>query len=135
MLFKLDDYFRVQETALKLRSARQEVIAANIANSDTPNYKARDVDFGSVFSAALQGKGSAGLTVSNSRHMQSQSAQNIFPSGALKFRQESQSSVDGNTVNKDAEMAAFADNALHYQAALTFMQKRIETLKTAMQNS
>ena len=135
MLAGLNDYFRVQETALKLRSVRQELIASNLANADTPNYKARDIDFGSAFSAALEGRSSAALATSNDRHMQVKSAGDIFPSSMIKYRSELQSSVDGNTVNVDKEMVDFADNSLRYQAALTFMQKRIETMKTALQNN
>lgn len=137
MLGKLDDYFKVQETALKMRSARQELLASNIANADTPNYKARDVDFSAAFGSALEGRlgKDASLAKSNPKHLQAQSASDTFPSSAVLYRQETQSSVDGNTVNMDTELAAFADNALRYQAALTFMQKRIETMKTAVQGN
>lgn len=137
MLGKLDDYFKVQETALKLRSARQELLASNIANADTPNYKARDVNFSAAFGAAMEGRlgNDASLAKSHTRHLQGQSANAIFPSSAVLYRQETQSSVDGNTVNMDTELAAFADNALRYQAALTFMQKRIETMRTAVQGN
>ncbi|MDR3409335.1 MAG: flagellar basal body rod protein FlgB [Formivibrio sp.] len=135
MLARIDDFFRVQETALKLRSARQELLAANIANADTPNYKARDVDFGSVFSAALAGNSSPALQTSNNRHLQAQSVGDVFPSSAVLYRRDSQSSIDGNTVNMDTEMAAFSDNALRYEAALTFMQKQIETMHAAIQSN
>lgn len=135
MLARIDDYFRVQETALKLRSARQELLAANIANADTPNYKARDVDFRSAFSAALAGNSSQAMTTSNSRHLQASSSADIFPASALRYRGEAQSSIDGNTVNVDTEMVEFSDNALRYQAALTFMQKRIEGLRAAIQSN
>lgn len=135
MLSRIDDYFQVQSTALKMRAARQELLAANIANADTPNYKARDVDFQSALQSALSGKTPNGLAVSNGRHLQSQSAFDIFPSSAVLYRTEGQSSIDGNTVNVDEEMAAFTDNALRYQAALTFMQKRIETLSAAIKSN
>ncbi len=135
MLGKLDDYFRVQESALKLRSARQELLASNIANADTPNYKARDVDFGAAFGSALEGRLAKPMTASNAKHLQAQSSADIFPSSAVMYRKEAQSSIDGNTVNMDTELSAFADNALRYQAALTFMQKRIETMRTAVQGN
>lgn len=134
MLVRLNDYFRVQESALKLRSARQEVLAANIANADTPGYKARDFDFGTAFQAAVDNRSGAAMVSSNSRHLQSSSNQDLFGT-PMMYRGESQSSIDGNTVNMDKEMAEFADNALRYQAALTFMQKRIETMKAAIQGS
>ncbi len=135
MLGKLDDYFKVQETALKLRSARQELLASNIANADTPNYKARDVDFSATFGVALAGQQAQSMTASHNQHLQSQSSRDIFPASAVLYRQETQSSVDGNTVNMDTELAAFADNALRYQAGLTFMQKRIETMRAAVQGN
>ncbi len=136
MLARIDDYFHVQETALKMRSARQELLAANIANADTPGYKARDVDFRSAFNSALAGNhASAALKTSNSRHLQASSSADIFPSSAVLYRGEAQSSIDGNTVNVDKEMVEFSDNALRYQAALTFMQKRIEGLRAAIQSN
>ncbi len=135
MLSRIDDYFRVQETALKLRGARQELIAANIANADTPNYKARDVDFSSVFNDALAGGTTQSMAMTDSRHLQANSSFDIFPSSALLYRTPSQPSIDGNTVNMDEEMVAFTDNAMRYQAALTFMQKQIETLSTAIKSN
>ena len=135
MLSRIDDYFQVQSAALKMRAARQEILAANIANAETPNYKARDVDFQSAFQSALAGKTPNALATSNSRHLQSQSAFDIFPASTVLYRTEGQSSIDGNTVNVDEEMAAFTDNALRYQAALTFMQKRIENLSAAIKSN
>lgn len=135
MLSRIDDHFRVQSTALKMRAARQELLAANIANADTPNYKARDVDFQSAFQSALSGKSSTAMATSHSRHLQAQSSFDIFPSSAVLYRTQGQPSIDGNTVNVDEEMAAFTDNALRYQAALTFMQKRIEGLSSAIKSN
>lgn len=135
MLSRIEDHFRVQETALKLRAARQELLAANIANADTPNYKARDVDFQSAFQSALAGQSSATLATTNARHLQANSSVDIFPASAVLYRAPTQSSIDGNTVNMDEEMVAFSDNALRYQAALTFMQKRIEGLSNAIKSN
>lgn len=56
MIGKLDDYMRFNETALSLRSTRQELLASNIANADTPNYKARDVDFAAALKGAMARK-------------------------------------------------------------------------------
>jgi len=133
MLARLNEYFHVQETALKLRSARQEILASNIANADTPGYKARDVNFSSAFQTALaKGGSNTAMATTSSKHLQSSNSPSVFGTH-LMYRGESQSSIDGNTVNMDKEMAEFADNALRYQAALTFMQKRIETMRTAIQ--
>lgn len=136
MLSRLDNHFRVQETALKLRAARQELIAANIANADTPNYKARDVDFTSAFNNALAGGNTQpALATTDARHLQTSISVDIFPASAVLYRTPSQPSIDGNTVNVDEEMVAFTDNALRYQAAITFMQKRIEGLSSAIKSN
>lgn len=132
MLARLDDFFRVQETALKLRAQRQEVLASNIANADTPHYKARDFDFSKAFADAREGRKSGTLKTTDTRHQQPASALDPL-SQQLLYRGEYQSSVDGNTVNMDSEMTQFADNALRYQAAVTFMQKRIEGMRAAIQ--
>ncbi|WP_157314146.1 flagellar basal body rod protein FlgB [Chitinibacter sp. GC72] len=131
MLGKIDNYFRNQETALKMRSYRQEVLASNIANADTPNYKARDFDFKAAFDTARAGQQTAMLAVSNPRHLQPSTQIDIF-SPELKYRNERQPSIDGNTVDMDTEMKEFTDNAIRYQAAVTFVQRRIESMKTAL---
>ena len=98
MLSKFDDAIAFQAKALGLRAYRQQVLAENIANADTPNYKARD-----------------------------------FEPAELKYRQPVQSSADGNTVEMDLERAQFAENAVRYEAGLTFISGRIKTLLTAIQ--
>ena len=132
MLARLDDHFRVQETALKLRAQRQEVLASNIANADTPHYKARDFDFSAAFDSAMQARKTGGLNTTHARHLQASSSLDPL-SQQLMYRKEYQSAVDGNTVNMDTEMREFTDNAVRYQAAVTFMQKRIEGLRGAIQ--
>lgn len=131
MLGRLDEYFRPQETALKLRSERQEVLASNIANADTPGYKARDFDFQKSFEAALQKKPVKPLQATDSRHLQPKESVDPF-APALLYRNPRQSGIDGNTVDMNAEMAAMTDNGIRYQAGITFMQKRIEGLRSAL---
>lgn len=133
MIVRLDDYLQTQQAALKLRSTRQEVLAANIANADTPGYKARDFDFKAAFQNALGNTTQrSAMSASHSHHLQAQGSNDIFGTPML-YRGELQSSIDGNTVNMDTEMSEFTDNALRYQAALTFMQKRIELMRNAIQ--
>ena len=132
MIVRLDSYLQTQQAALQLRAKRQEVLAANIANADTPGYKARDFEFKAAFQNALSNPTSGDMRTSHSRHMQAQGSQDIFGAPML-YRGEQQSSIDGNTVNMDTEMSEFTDNALRYQAALTFMQKRIELMRNAIQ--
>ncbi|MBM3115261.1 flagellar basal body rod protein FlgB [Jeongeupia naejangsanensis] len=136
MLGRIDDYFKPQETALRLRSERQQVLAANIANVDTPNYKARDFDFGAAFKAAMgnaQQVPSAAMVQTDPRHLQPAGASDPL-APQLGYRVPAQGAIDGNTVEMDNEMSQFADNTLRYQAALTFMQSRISSIKTALSN-
>jgi flagellar basal-body rod protein FlgB len=137
MINQLNDALGFQQRALSLRAYRQEVLASNIANADTPHYKARDIDF----KASLQGAlGSVGGSVAGGQvelartsagHL---SAAGSAPGGArLLYRTESQSSVDGNTVDMDVERAAFAENATQYEAGITFINSLLRTLQTAMQ--
>ncbi|MCB5195755.1 flagellar basal body rod protein FlgB [Deefgea salmonis] len=131
MLGRLDDYFRSQETALKLRSYRQEILGSNIANADTPNYKARDINFKAAFDAARAPSAPTPLQTSNSRHLQPSQTVDLFAPERL-YRNEQQPSIDGNTVDMNTEMKEFTDNAIRYQAAVTFLTRRIESMKTAL---
>lgn len=132
MMNSIDSYFRPLETALKARALRQEVLGSNIANADTPNYKARDVDF----AALLQGKMGATALAPVQSHAGHLSMSGAQGSGAkLLYRQADQPSIDGNTVDAHQEMARFSENAIHYQALLTFTTARIHTLQQAMQNN
>lgn len=133
MIDRLDSDFRVQQAALNLRAQRQTVLASNIANADTPHYKARDMDFRSVLGDALAGRKSGDLSLART------SATHLAPQGpngstvGLRYRAEYQGAVDGNTVNMDVERAAFAENAVHVEALLTFMRGRFKDLQAAIQ--
>jgi flagellar basal-body rod protein FlgB len=125
---KLDQVFGIHEQALKLRSKRSEVLAANLANADTPGYKARDFDFQKVLGGQLSA--AADLRTTNSRHIST--ATTPVPSNELLYRIPSQPSVDGNTVDPDQEQMAFTRNAMQYQASLDFLNGRIKGLMTAL---
>jgi flagellar basal-body rod protein FlgB len=131
---RIDAQLQVQRTALNARAYRQELLASNIANADTPNFKARDIEFKGSLEAALAGRseGSLGLARTSSRHL----AGEVEPGfgGAAKYRTEFQPNADGNTVNMDVERAAFADNAVQMEALLTFIRGDLGTLQTAMQS-
>ena len=134
MIDRLDSNLRFFQTAMNLRAYRQELLASNIANADTPHFKARDVEFSSALSNALNGKadGPLGMRQTSARHLQ---GEGVTPYGAeMKYRTEYQGSVDGNTVNMDIERAAFAENAMHFEALLTFVRGRFDGLRTAMQS-
>ena len=134
MIDKLDAAFRFSREALNLRAQRQEVLAANIAHADTPNYKARDFDFNSRLTQAVeQGRQSqsSAMATTSSRHLQGEAS--AMPDADLLYRMPAQSSIDGNTVEMDAERIAFADNALRYEANLTVMSAKIKSLLAAAQ--
>lgn len=134
MIDKLDAALRFNREALNLRTQRQEVLAANIAHADTPNYKARDFDFASRLTQAVeQGRGgqSVQLAATSSRHIQGQASS--MPDRDLLYRVPSQPSIDGNTVEMDAERINFADNALRYEANLTVVSAKIKSLLAAAQ--
>ncbi len=119
------------EHALKFRAHRNQVLTANIANADTPNYKARDLDFNAALKQA-QG-GSLRLTDTNERHLGTARAASSAPAAEqLKYRVPTQPSLDGNTVETDVEQAAFAENALHYRVSLAFLDGQIRALKYAI---
>jgi flagellar basal-body rod protein FlgB len=100
MSSRLDEAMRFHQTALNTRAYRQQVIASNIANADTPNYKARDVDFREALTGALAGKsGSLALSTTSARHLAAAGASPLEAN--LKFRNDQQGAVDGNTVNMD----------------------------------
>jgi flagellar basal-body rod protein FlgB len=135
MIDKLDAALRFNREALNLRAQRQEVLAANIAHADTPNYKARDFDFASRLTQAVeQGRGSQSvqMAATSSRHIQGQASPSM-PDRDLLYRVPSQSSIDGNTVEMDAERINFADNALRYEANLTVVSAKIKSLLSAAQ--
>jgi flagellar basal-body rod protein FlgB len=123
--------FAQHEMALKLRAQRNEVLSSNIANADTPNYKARDVDFRSALQTARGNPMS--LTRTSDLHRTGSQASRL---GAdVKYRVPVQPTLDGNTVETDVEQAAFAENAVQYRASLAFLNGTIRTLKFAIRGS
>lgn len=132
MIGKLDDYLRFNETALNLRAQRQQVLASNIANADTPNFKARDIDFASAMQGALNKTN--GLATSAPGHIAQPGNGAALPDGtALLYRTPAQGSVDGNTVDMDVERNQFADNALRYEAGITMINQQIRGMLAAIQ--
>lgn len=128
MIVRNDPVFGIHGYALALRSQRMQVLGSNLANADTPGFKARDVDFASQ----LAGEGDLQLRLAgtHARHF------GTNPSSAelaeAKYRVPMQPSLDGNTVDAEMDKARFAENALSYQASLTFVNGRIGSLLTAI---
>ena len=131
MLNGIDAYLAGPLQALDLRAYRTEVLASNIANADTPNYKARDFDFAAALSGAMGARERIALARSSARHLGG--AAQHAPVAALKYRVPVQPSIDGNTVEMDTELSQFSDNALRMQADLSFMSARLRDLQTAIQ--
>lgn len=137
MIGKLDEHLRFNETALNLRAQRQQLLASNIANADTPNFKARDIDFSKALQGALTKAGSGqapapALTKTDTVHLSSKNG-NAVGGAPLLYRKEQQGNIDGNTVNMDVERNQFTDNAIRYEAGLTFINGQIRKMLSAIQ--
>ena len=131
---KLDAALNFNREALNLRAQRQEVLASNIAHADTPNYTARDLDFSSRLTEAVErgrSSQSMNMAVTSSRHIRAEAQ--AMPDQNLLYRTPNQSSIDGNTVEMDVERINFADNALRYESNLTVLSSKIKTLMSAVQ--
>lgn len=132
MLSKIDNELAFVQSALDLRARRQEILAANIANADTPNYKARDLDFAAALKGAMgSANGPLKLSQTSSRHLSSTDLAGGM-AATLKYRSVVQPSIDGNTVDPDVERAHFADNALHYQFLLDRAGGAFKTMSMAL---
>ena len=133
MVDRLDDVLRFQQTALSLRAARQELLASNIANADTPNYKAKDVNFADALRNALAGTSTELPAVKTSPlHLEGNAGSSILGAPVM-YRKPIQASADGNTVDMDVERAQFADNALRYEASVRFVSEEMRMMLAAIQ--
>lgn len=134
MLDKLDNELRFQQQALSLLNKRQDVLASNIANADTPGYLARDIDFASSLKGAVSQQGSTqgalSLQLTSAHHIKAQGKS--FLDNSLLYRIPDQPSADGNTVDMDRERTHLADNTIRYQSSLTFVGMQFKNLMTAM---
>lgn len=120
--------FAHHEQALKIRELRNQVLSSNIANADTPNYKARDVDFSTALKGAQGGQLS--MTKTSDLHKSSWSTNRLGLN--VQYRNPIQPTLDGNTVETDVEQAAFAENAVQYRATLRFLDGTIRSLRYAL---
>ena len=140
MLDRLTTTLKFQGEALALRAQRQEVLASNIANADTPNYKARDFDFARALRdvappGAPRGAGPVARPVALAMAGGAPAAP-AAPGASgiptLGYRMPQQVSIDGNTVDLDRERANFADNSLRYEATLRFINGSVRNLISAI---
>lgn len=135
---QLDALLSFHQDALRIRGKRQELIAANIANADTPNYKARDIDFNSAMKSAMAGITQTAFNTEKTNEMHIDGTPSNAPTGApgeALFRPIIQGSVDGNTVDMDVERNQFADNAIRYEASLTMINSQLKQMLTALQST
>ena len=133
MAINFDTALGVHADALLLRGKRAEVLANNIANADTPNYKARDFDFAAVLDKQMgyaNEMSSVKVATTQAGHMSGF----VDPDMAadLMFTRPIQPSIDGNTVEVQEEMAKYTDNALRYQASFRFLNDKFTGLKNAI---
>jgi len=142
----LDAYLGMHPAALRLREQRTELLARNLANADTPGYKAQDMDFRAALAAVSSSTGAPGtLQATRSGHfgVQGETGEGSVNQGAeavlsgstesfLRYRTPLAPSLDGNTVDAQLEQAAFADNAVRYQATLSFLSSKFRSLMTAI---
>ena len=122
----IQDHIKVHSEALGLRAKRNEILASNIANAATPNFKAKDLDFKEVFDAKM---GFGKVNTSNSRHLEMLSVEN---QDGIGFRQNITPSVDGNTVELHVEQMQFSENVIRYQTSLEFLNRKISGLMAAI---
>ena len=125
-----DTAFGIHEDAVAVRAYRSTVLASNLANADTPHYKARDFDFRSVLADAMNGRNAPAMTSTHARHLAAGAPG--MGDVEMMYRVPHQDSMDGNTVDPHIEQANFMNNALRYQASLRFLDGKIKGLKSAI---
>jgi flagellar basal-body rod protein FlgB len=121
----LENPLGIHEQALALRNKRMELIAANIANADTPRFRARDLDFQKI----LAGANPSPMAVTDSRHFDTGE---VEAAGGIVFRTPYNSAVDGNTVEINVEQAKYGEAATQYQATLQFLESRIAGIRKSL---
>jgi flagellar basal-body rod protein FlgB len=132
MSISFESALGIHEKALKVRSERAGVLANNLANIDTPNYKARDLDFKQILNQQSSSgqEGQLMAQVTNERHM---AMDTVFGEDAsLLYRTPQQPSIDGNTVEDQIEHAEYMKNALAFQASFQFLNSKFQGLKSAI---
>ncbi|WP_313255920.1 flagellar basal body rod protein FlgB [Stenotrophomonas sp.] len=125
----ISDYLGIHAQAMPLREQRMKLIASNLSNADTPGYKARDIDFDAALRHAQGMAGNGQLAAKAEQHYA------IGGDGLNPFqitREAAQPSLDGNTVDPDAERAAYGRAALEYRASLSFVESKVRTMLTAI---
>ncbi|PCJ88944.1 MAG: flagellar basal body rod protein FlgB [Thiotrichaceae bacterium] len=128
MPISFDSALGIHQQALSVRMQRTVLLASNIANADTPGYKARDIDFKSAL-MNINNQFTGSVATTNSKHIQNEMGNG---SAEVLYRVPNQSSLDGNTVDGDLEKTAFSENAIRYQASLTFLEGKFRGMLSAL---
>jgi len=118
----------VHPSAMQLRAARAEILANNLANSDTPGFKARDINFQAMLAGEVASQQSLGVARTHRGHLADQRSAD----DDLLYRNPSQPSIDGNTVDSQIEQALFARNTLNYNASFEFLNGKFTGMKGAI---
>lgn len=121
--------------ALGLRAYRQQVLSSNVANADTPGYKARDFNFNKALESAMAGRPASGglaMTTTSSHHLDGAQGNTL---AALQYRTTVQGAVDGNTVDMDVERAQIAENSMHYEILTNLIADQFKGMRTALSST
>ena len=132
MTISFSNALGIHEQALELRTKRAEILANNIANADTPGFKARDIDFHALLNEQKQGMGdsqSLKMATTNGKHLPTN---NFDASSELLYRMPSQPSIDGNTVDTQTEKAEFMKNTMQHQSSFQFLNSRFKGITNAL---
>ena len=134
MAINFDSYLGAHDDALILRSRRSEILASNLANADTPGYKAKDIDFKEAMSSAMGTrsefkKDTLKMATTNQNHLKT--TQDTL-SADVMYRNPYQPSLDGNTVDAGVEKTEFSKNSIYYSASLRFMTGKFQSLTKAI---
>jgi flagellar basal-body rod protein FlgB len=130
MAINFEKALGIHEQALRVRGERAQVLANNLANADTPGFKARDIDFKGILQGQSQlSLGSTSMKTTSSGHM---AGQTLASDNTMMYRTPTQPSIDGNTVEEQVEHAQFMENGLAFQASFTFLNSKFTGLMTAI---
>lgn len=130
MSISFENALGIHESALRFRSERAAVLASNLANIDTPNYKAKDLDFKQALSQQMKKGSHFDVATTNERHIAATSLSGL--DSELLYRTPQQPSIDGNTVEDQIEHAEYMKNTLAFQASFQFLNSKFTGLRSAI---
>ena len=130
MAITLEKAFGLHESALRLRTERASVISSNLANADTPNYQARDINFKEALASKVSSNSGGRMVATREGHFDA--SRQARPEHEFYYRIPTQPSIDGNTVEENTEHTEFMKNSMEFQAAFTLLNGKIKGLKKAI---